>query len=385
MNMRNERMMGAVSRLLAPALLLGLMLASPALGDIEREISVSPDGTLELELEAGATVEISGWGKDSIRVVGKVGRSSSAVDIEVVETRRGVRVSTEFRHHASHQNSSIDLIIQVPHHYNLDLDSMGGGLKLEDLLGRFEGETMGGELHLRNIRGVVRLKTMGGNITLIDSEVDGSLKTMGGKVIFEDVSGDVNGSSMGGNVVYRNVRRKDGSSTGSAVVISTMGGEINVSDAPDGADVSTMGGNIRIHSAGRFVKAKTMGGDLQIDKVDGWVKATTMAGDERVVMVGNPRSGERNVDLRSYSGDIELVVPDGLDMDIDIELAYTKDSKRDYKIISDFPLNQRETDEWDRSHGSPRRYIYATGQVGSGSNRIHIKTINGNVRLRRGR
>ena len=124
MNNRNERMMGAVSRLLAPALLLGLMLASPALGDIEREISVSPDGTLELELEAGATVEISGWGKDSIRVVGKVGRSSSAVDIEVVETRRGVRVSTEFRHHASHQNSSIDLIIQVPHHYNLDLDSM---------------------------------------------------------------------------------------------------------------------------------------------------------------------------------------------------------------------------------------------------------------------
>lgn len=356
--------------------------AGPAAADVEREISVSPGETIELDLEAGGDVKITGWSRDSVRVVAEVRRSSPAVRIDVEEMRRGVRVRSSFETHSRRQSSSIDLTIQVPERFDVDLDSMGGDFTVEDVEGTIEGETMGGDLDLRRIRGTVRLRTMGGDVTLRDADVDGSLKTMGGDVVFQDVVGDVSGSSMGGDVVYKNVRRRDGFSTGGAVVISTMGGEINVDEAPDGADVSTMGGDIHVRSAALYVKAKTMGGDLRIDEIDGWVKGTTMAGDIDVVMVGDPRRAERDVDLQSYSGDIELTVPEGLDMEIDIEIAYTKDSSRDYEIISDFPISRRETDEWDRGHGSPRRYIYGTGKVGSGANRIRIRTINGDVTLR---
>src|SRR6185436_19983527 len=162
------------------------------------------------------------------------------------------------------------------------------------------------------------------------------------------------GHSMGGNVEYRNVTDREGSSTGEVVKITTMGGEIDVDSAPHGAEVSTMGGDIRIHSAGEYVKAKTMGGDISIDKVDGAIKAETMGGDVDVTMVGNPAEKNRDVLLSSKGGDITLVVPAGLSMDVDIRLAYTRDSRHDsksYRIESDFELKEERSKEWDDEYG----------------------------------
>ena len=89
---------------------------------------------------------------------------------------------------------------------------------------------------------------MGGDITVAESTMDGSLKTMGGVVRIQNVVGDVKGSSMGGNVSYKNVRRRDGQTASpehlgkgkgdinpDTVQISTMGGDIEVKDAPEGA------------------------------------------------------------------------------------------------------------------------------------------------------
>ena len=71
-------------------------------------------------------------------------------------------------------------------------------------------------------------------------------------------------------------------------------------------------------------------------------------------------------------------------MDIDIELAYTKNSRKNYKIDSDFKINEKRTDEWQRDKGSPRKYIYGKGKTGDGKYKIIIKTINGNVFLKQG-
>jgi DUF4097 and DUF4098 domain-containing protein YvlB len=118
----------------------------------------------------------------------------------------------------------------------------------------------------------------------------------------------------------------------------TMGGDINVDDAPSGADVQTMGGAIDI------------------------------------TMVGDPEKGDRDVKLKSMSGDVALTVPAGLSVDLDITLAYTKESSRDYRIVSDFPIKLEYTKEWDHSQGSPREYIYGTGTIATGKHRIKIET-----------
>jgi DUF4097 and DUF4098 domain-containing protein YvlB len=201
--------------------------------------------------------------------------------------------------------------------------------------------------------------------------------------------GDVTGSSMGGNVRFRNVVRRSGSvaapprldavdGTTDTVQISTMGGEIDVEDAPEGANLHTMGGNINVADAVRFVSAKTMGGDIQIKSIDGWVKATTMGGDIDVNVTGT--GGD--VELTSMSGDVTLVVPSGFSMEFDLEIAYTRGSSQDYKIITSYDVQQLETREWDYDHGSPRKYIRGSGTVGGGQNRVKIRTVNGNIEIK---
>ncbi len=126
----------------------------------------------------------------------------------------------------------------------------------------------------------------------------------------------------------------------------------------------------------------SMGGGIAID---GWVRAETMGGDVDVTMVGDPAKGRRDVDLSSKSGDITLIVPADLSMDVHVTLAQTRNAHKTYRIISDFSLDQEESKEWDYDNGTPRKYIYATGSIAAGKNKITIETINGDVYLKKGK
>jgi hypothetical protein len=83
-------------------------------------------------------------------------------------------------------------------------------------------------------------------------------------------------------------------------------------------------------------------------------------------------------------GNVELTVPEGLSMDVDIELAYTRRHEGRYAIHSDFDLKLEESDNWDNRDGEPRRYLYGTGSIGGGTHRVSIKTTNGDIYLHRG-
>jgi DUF4097 and DUF4098 domain-containing protein YvlB len=359
--------------------MVALVLGAGAAGAFEREIPVRSGGLLEFDLKTGGDITVVGWGGESVQVSADLsGRSSENVDLAVEERDGGVLIRSRYIEERRSQNSSIKLEVRVPSIFDVKINSMGGGVSIDGVEGNFSGKTMGGKLNLTNLKGELQLTTMGGSITLTDSDVDGRVKTMGGKALVEDVFGDVKVTSMGGEVTHRRVTRTDGDSIGDQVKVDTMGGDIDVSEAPSGADVHTMGGDITIDSARDFVKAKTMGGDIRIQEVDGWVKATTMAGDVQVTVLGG-----HDVELTSMHGNITLVMPDGADLDIDIELDYTKNSSRSYKIVSDFQIDQQESADWDYQHGSPRKTIRGTSA--GGGNRVVIRTINGNVYLKRTR
>jgi hypothetical protein len=188
----------------------------------------------------------------------------------------------------------------------------------------------------------------------------------------------------------------EGASNSSSLNIHKMGGDIDEQNAPQGADVSTMGGNIHLANVGVFAKAKTMGGNIAIDKANGPVDASTMGGvitigqasgaihastmggDIKARIVGSS-STERDVELTSHGGTMELFVPKDFPMEVRITLAYTRNAPRTYQIIDSIGLTQQNNDEWDNSHGSPRKYILAKGRVGNGLNHVEIKTVNGDV------
>jgi len=183
------------------------------------------------------------------------------------------------------------------------------------------------------------------------------------------------------------------------VSIHKMGGDIDVADAPDGATLETMGGNVRLgnvaghaklHTMGgnvtverahASIDASTMGGSVRIEDTNGSITASTMGGDVSAREVGSS-SERRDIHLSSMSGTITLVVPQDFPMEIHIKLAYTKNHEGQCRIIDKLGLKQQETQDWDTSHGSPRKVIRADGQTGNGLNKVTLETINGDVILK---
>jgi DUF4097 and DUF4098 domain-containing protein YvlB len=362
-----------------------LPMALVAQNTIKKEIDTKPGKTLDLELSTGGSIDVTGWDKNVVSIVAHIRGDKEDYYVDVDDRSSGIKVEISYEGRGRH-NGGVSAEVMVPKKYNLELETMGGDIMLKDIEGNFSGETMGGEIELYYLKGEVKLTTMGGEIKVEDCDLDGQVKTMGGEVSLRDVIGDLDASTMGGEVSYRNVKRRDKREDAREVTISTMGGEIQVDDAPGGANVSTMGGEIRIRSARKYVKAKTMGGEIKIDEIDGGVKATTMGGDIEVHMIGDPDQYDRDVVLSSMGGDIMLTVPAGLSMDFDIKLTLTRHvSDDEYRIISDFPMKIEKSDDQDYSGRSDRRYIYGTGKVAGGKNKIRIDTINGDIIIKKGK
>jgi DUF4097 and DUF4098 domain-containing protein YvlB len=360
------------------------MLSAVPQADYEKEFVTAQGKKLDIDLKTGGGISITGWDREAVSVKGyREGRDGKEAILEMEETSSGVSLRSHYAGSRHNRSGAINLEISVPRRYDVRLETMGGGVSIENVEGRMTGKTMGGALMLSGLKGNLDLLTMGGAVTLKNSDVDGNVKTMGGEVLMEDVTGDVKPSSMGGNVRQKNITGRSGEVRGREVNISTMGGDINVDDAPLGAALSTMGGTIHVRSAAKFVKAKTMGGKVLLDAVDGWMEATTMGGEIEATMTGDPSDGKRSVVLTSMAGDIMLSVPAGLSMEIDVELAYTEGHEGEYAIKSDFPVIQEVSPEWERENGSPRKIIHGTGKVAGGSNRVTIKTVNGNVTIRK--
>jgi len=371
---------------------------------IKREFDISKGGKLILETEIGGDIYVKGGDENKVVVKAEVIRmDESDYDMDFDDGSGTLSITVEKNGRwRNHDRGEIDFSIKVPNEFDIEIETAAGPVVVEDVKGSVSGKTnggsldfygidgdivfrtMGGSIEAKRINGHLDLKTMGGSVTVTDSKADGKVSTMGGSIMIEDVDGDLDGSTMGGSVTYRNVTGRSSTSQQNPLEISTMGGSIEVDEAPGGANLETKGGSIEVNRAGNFVEAETMGGSITIRDVDGWVDASTKGGSVEVRMTGDPDKGKRDVFLSSNGGDIDLTVPPGLSMDFDIELAYTKDSDRDYDIYSDFDLKKKRTEDWEGYWGSKRKFIYGSGQHEDGKNKIKITTVNGDIYIRKG-
>jgi DUF4097 and DUF4098 domain-containing protein YvlB len=352
---------------------------------IEKQLSAAPGQKLSLDLETGGNIKITGWQSNSVSVKAYLGgRDWQGCTVDINQGSDGVNVIS--RHPTDRNSYSTDFRfeIQVPQQFDVRIKSAGGGIDITNLEGEVRGSTGGGAMNIEEAKGKLNLTTGGGNITVRNSELDGRVSTGGGRILIQDVKGDFNGTSGGGNVELRNVTRRSGESTGDEVRITNAGGPITVEDAPSGADVRTGGGRIHVKSARGFVKASTGGGAIEIDAVDGSVRATTGAGRISVHVIGGSSEGGRDIFITSGSGDINLTVPPDYSMDVDFKLGYTH-ADNQYRIISSFPINREETNDWSSAEGTPRKYIYGRGSIAGGRNKVHIETVNGNINLQQER
>ncbi len=369
---------------------------------IEKEFDVSPGELLEIDLNTGGSIDIKGWDDNKISVKAYLsGPDYEDCIVEFDEKATGLEITSHFDHRWRSRSSHIEFEIQIPKKFDLDMETNGGDISVENVEGKLFGTTHGGDLELTALKGDIRfrtnggnidchnlfgeadLKTNGGRITCIDSEINGEAHTNGGNVNIRNVAGDFECTTNGGRVSYENDDDFTAQKPAEVIRISTMGGDIDVDNAPLGADLHTNGGDIEIKSAGKFVQASTNGGNIYIGQIDGWVDVGTNGGDVTVTVIGEEKGQKRDIELRSNGGEIELTLPADFSADFDIKLAYTKNSRRDYKIDSDFDLKISESDEWQYDWGTARKFIEGKGTIKDGRNKIRIATVNGDVIIRK--
>lgn len=368
-----------------------LLATAAAAGAEEWRFDATPGGRLEIDLETGGTVEVRGSGTGAVDVEAELeGRAADWAKVTAEKTAKGVRVRAEATRRSRGGSGSVNLVVTVPTRFDVEVSTMGGEVSIEGVEGTFSGDSMGGGLVLHRLRGHAALSTQGGSIEVSESTLDGSVETMGGNVTFRNVRGGLRGKTMGGRVTVDDSDATALSEDGRVVEIDTMGGNVEVERAPRGARVHTMGGNVRVASAREFVEATTMGGDVRILEVDGRVEASTMSGDVEVRVVGE--GGE--IEIESMSGDLELTLPASFSGAFDVEVAYTRDSRGDFEIRSDFPLTESRSTEWEygregnkRFHSDrgdlPRKYIRGKGTNAGGKHRVLLSTVNGDIVIRR--
>src|SRR6185436_3031383 len=106
-------------------------------------------------------------------------------------------------------------------------------------------------------------------------------------------------------------------------------------------------------------------------------RATTGAGNVEIEIVGEDGAAH-NVEVQSGNGTAIITLPREFSGRFDLETAYTNNFGHRTRIESAWELEHEETAEWDSPNGStPRKYVRAQGQVGSGKGLVRIRVING--------
>ena len=372
---------------------------------IERSFSVTPGGVLTLDLDAGGGVTVRGWDEDRVQVRALLsGINWRDVDVQIERESNGVRVEARFVRRGRNQSTSNAFEIMVPRRYDLRLSSAGGELTMSGVEGRFTGHTGGGEFNLERVSGSARLTTGGGEISVRNSDLSGSVSTGGGTVRLSNVRGGLRGSSGSGPVIYGRAEDRGSSTTdissvgvsaggsritigrdteyrSGSLIIDKAGGDVDLEAAPNGAHIRTGGGDVRVGRGGGLVEATTGGGNVTIGPIAGAVAAGTGAGEVRIVV--EKVTWTQFVEASSGKGRIIIDLPRDFDGVLDLETAYTESHEATARIRSDWALNREPLTDWDAREGTPRRYLRARAVLGNGSGRVRVKTVNGEIEIRR--
>ena len=394
----------------------------------EYRFPVEPRGTLTAD-NAFASIEISSWPKDEVSVTiekrsksGREDRARRALDdIEVTTEQSGadVRISVDGSNAQRRNGVAVKITAQVPDSYNLDLQSSGGDIEVDDLRGDVRARTSGGDVVMGNIReSAVDVRTSGGDIRLESGDVDTKMTSSGGDVQIEHARGRTKARTSGGDIRIEHaegeveVRTSGGdiqientagaltaaSSGGDIQIehalgklsIETSGGDIQIEHAMEGVNAESSGGDIAIENARGAVEVESSGGDIDIENADGGVSARTSGGDINVGLAGTDPSTNRGSHLESTGGEVTVYLPEDLAATIDAQVRIGTSGRwkrGDYRVYPEFDLSEENnagsrnpTWAWVSAQSGSAR---VRGDINGGGDLIRIETTNGNIKIRK--
>jgi len=280
----------------------------------EKSFAVKSGGWLELRADFGS-VEVTSWAKDEVRVEvtkGVEGRSQRRASklfkdyvITYDQTANGVTITAK-RHGGSRRwwgsnNDGLQVAFRllVPQKYNLDLNTAGGSIAVDNLIGEARVKTSGGSLTLGRIEGPVDARTSGGSIDLRQAKGRLAAHTSGGSITVSEVDGEVEVETSGGGVTLRRLRGSLSASTSGGSLSAELLEQFN---AP--CDLSTSGGGISVYLAPGIkadIDARTSGGEVESD-----LPITVQGAIGEGKLQGKLNGGGPLLRLRTSGGDIRL-------------------------------------------------------------------------------
>lgn len=218
-----------------------------AAGDVIRKgFNVAEGGTLRLDGAIG-----------NVRIV----TGGTGVAIEITREADGRRAEKRLQEHKiTFQQNGNDVVIdsdgedrnfsfswgdddydvqwniRVPDRYNVDVETSGGWIQIDEIAGNVEARTSGGSIKTGRIGGQGDLRTSGGSITVDGAGAQLSARTSGGSISIGNTTGPVEARTSGGSIALAKVEGE--------VLARTSGGGIRIEDATGGIDASTSGGSI---------------------------------------------------------------------------------------------------------------------------------------------
>ncbi len=231
---------------------------------VEKTFDVKSGGTLIVDSDAGS-LNIKSHKENTVSVqVFKRGRNAEDFEVRMVQDGDDVRVRGDKESGWGNYRLSVRYVIKVPKTYNLNLDTGGGSIEVENLRGEVEAFTSGGSIQLGDIEGDVQVKTSGGSIRV------------------GDVAGNIRAHTSGGSIKAKLSKQltEDGK-------LTTSGGSISVSLNPSmnlDLNASTSGGRVRsdlavkgtvkksgikgtINGGGPKLTLRTSGGNISIKEL----------------------------------------------------------------------------------------------------------------------
>ncbi len=232
-----------------------------------KELNVVAGGLLKLETDVGA-IDIDTHSKDTVLVeVNISGKDEDKLRVDISKSGDDVNIDSELNRSGFGFGSTsirVTYKITLPENYNVNLDTSGGAIEIEDLKGEVKAHTSGGSISVEDIEGDVNIKTSGGSLTL------------------ENIIGEIDAKTSGGNI-----KLKLANSSIKDTKIKTSGGSITAYLAKDVAiDVSakTSGGRVSsefavdgeiekrsikgtINGGGAKLHLKTSGGSVRLKKI----------------------------------------------------------------------------------------------------------------------
>jgi hypothetical protein len=163
--------------------------------EINQSVPVTAGQHLQINLETGGTVHITGWDQSVVAVSAKLrGDECPAGKMTLTSDKGVIHVTSRLTAKYGQSCSVPDPIeISVPKQFDIQIQSQGGAITIAQVTGQIRGHTDDGSITLSNVGGKLDLSTSAGNVQVQDSHVDGSVNTGSGSVTFVRVDGGVHG------------------------------------------------------------------------------------------------------------------------------------------------------------------------------------------------